>query len=84
MTNAHPLIDLDRLRHIIGSLSEGVLLVDAHQSLLWANDAALRMHGVEDLTGLELLNSVERPEDWTDEHLEAAIGGIAQVHAISV
>ncbi len=52
MTNAHPLIDLDRLRHIIGSLSEGVLLVDAHQSLLWANDAALRMHGVEDLTGL--------------------------------
>ena len=52
MTDAHPTIDLDRLRHIIGSLSEGVLLVDAQQRILWANEAALRMHGVEEVAGL--------------------------------
>ncbi|ASY46167.1 hypothetical protein CJD35_16925 [Sphingobium xenophagum] len=52
MTNVQPSIDLDRLRHIIGSLSEGVILVDANQAIIWANEAALRMHGVDDLSGL--------------------------------
>ena len=39
MTNVQPSIDLDRLRHIIGSLGEGVILVDANQAIIWANEA---------------------------------------------
>lgn len=37
---------------------------------------------LEDLRGLELLNSVNSPAAWTDEHLEAAIDGLASLHAI--
>ncbi len=44
--------DLRHLRQIIAGLDEGVILVDPDQSLLWANDAALRMHGVERLEEL--------------------------------
>jgi PAS domain S-box-containing protein len=33
-------------------LSEGVILVDAHQTITWANEAALAMHGVADLAAL--------------------------------
>lgn len=45
-------VDLRHLRQIIAGLDEGVILVDPDQSLLWANDAALRMHGVERLAQL--------------------------------
>lgn len=45
-------VDLRHLRQIIAGLDEGVILVDPDQSLLWANDAALRMHGVERLEQL--------------------------------
>ncbi len=38
--------DLRHLRQIIAGLDEGVILVDPDQSILWANDAALGMHGV--------------------------------------
>lgn len=38
--------DLRHLRQIIVGLDEGVILIDPDQSLLWANDAALAMHGV--------------------------------------
>lgn len=44
--------DLRHLRQIIGGLDEGVILIDPDQSLLWANAAALRMHGVGDLADL--------------------------------
>ena len=44
--------DLRHLRQIIAGLDEGVILIDPDQSLLWANDAALRMHGVEHLEDL--------------------------------
>ncbi|MES2339995.1 MAG: PAS domain S-box protein [Pseudomonadota bacterium] len=44
--------DLRHLRQIIGGLDEGVILIDPDQSLLWANDAALAMHGVEDIADL--------------------------------
>ncbi|KQU56054.1 LuxR family transcriptional regulator [Sphingomonas sp. Leaf339] len=44
--------DLRHLRQIIVGLDEGVILIDPDQSLLWANDAALTMHGVEDIAEL--------------------------------
>ncbi len=39
--------DLRHLRQIIAGLDEGVILIDPDQSILWANDAALGMHGVD-------------------------------------
>lgn len=44
--------DLRHLRQIIVGLDEGVILIDPDQSLLWANDAALAMHGVTDIGDL--------------------------------
>lgn len=44
--------DIHRLRQIIAGLSEGVILVHPDQRLLWANEAALRMHGVETVDAL--------------------------------
>ncbi|HEX8445368.1 MAG TPA: PAS domain S-box protein [Sphingomonas sp.] len=44
--------DLRHLRQIIVGLDEGVILIDPDQSLLWANDAALAMHGVGDIADL--------------------------------
>ncbi len=41
--------DLRHLRQIVAGLDEGVILIDPDQSLLWANDAALAMHGVGDI-----------------------------------
>lgn len=41
-----------QLQQIVAGLSEGVILVDAHQTITWANDAALAMHGVSDLAAL--------------------------------
>lgn len=43
---------IDNLRQIIAGLSEGIILVRPDQHLLWANEAALRMHGVEEVAGL--------------------------------
>ncbi|WP_268647811.1 PAS domain-containing protein, partial [Escherichia coli] len=34
------------LQQIISGLSDGVILTDTDQTLLWANEAALTMHGV--------------------------------------
>ena len=39
--------DLRHLQQIISGLSEGVILIDPDQTILWANEAALRMHGVD-------------------------------------
>jgi len=44
--------DLRHLRQIVAGLDEGVILIDPDQSLLWANNAALRMHGVAALDQL--------------------------------
>ena len=41
-----------QLQQIIAGLSDGVILLDADQSLLWANDAVLLMHGVERISDL--------------------------------
>ena len=40
------------LQQIIAGMNEGVMLIDPDQSILWANDAALRMHGLTDAAGL--------------------------------
>lgn len=48
----NPTIDSARLRQIIAGLSDGVILLDEKGAILWANDAALRMHGVEDVAAL--------------------------------
>lgn len=44
--------DLRHLRQIIAGLDEGVILVDPDQSILWANEAALGMHGVDTVEAL--------------------------------
>ncbi|MGY2293554.1 PAS domain S-box protein [Pseudomonas sp. SDO528_S397] len=40
------------LQQIIYGLSEGVILAEVDQSILWANEAALRMHGVKNVKDL--------------------------------
>ena len=39
--------DRRQLQQIIAGLTEGVILVDPDQGIVWANDAALAMHGVK-------------------------------------
>ncbi|WP_248802383.1 helix-turn-helix transcriptional regulator [Pseudomonas sp. MWU13-2100] len=41
-----------QLQQIIAGLSEGVILIEVDQSILWANEAALAMHGVSQLSEL--------------------------------
>ena len=41
-----------QLQQIIAGLGEGVILISPDQSILWANEAALAMHGVETLAEL--------------------------------
>ncbi|GJD45510.1 HTH-type transcriptional regulator MalT [Methylobacterium cerastii] len=45
-------VDRSELRQIIAGLTEGVILVEPDQSIVWANDAALAMHGAENLAEL--------------------------------
>lgn len=44
--------DRQQLQQIIRGLSDGVILIEPDQRIVWANDAALKMHGVEALDGL--------------------------------
>ncbi|VVQ17056.1 HTH-type transcriptional regulator MalT [Pseudomonas fluorescens] len=41
-----------QLQQIIAGLSDGVILLELDQSILWANEAALAMHGVKRITDL--------------------------------
>ncbi len=43
--------DRRQLQQIIAGLTEGVIFIDPEHSIIWANDAALEMHGVKDLEG---------------------------------
>ncbi len=49
-----PVNEFDRrqLQQIIAGLSEGVILIDPDQTIFWANEAALAMHGVTKLEDL--------------------------------
>ena len=44
--------DYRQVQQIIAGLAEGVILIDLNQRILWANDAALAMHGVTRLNDL--------------------------------
>lgn len=44
--------DRHQLQRIIAGLSEGVILIDPDQTIFWANEAALAMHGAVSLEGL--------------------------------
>ena len=44
--------DRSQLQQIVAGLSEGVILVEPDQSIHWANEAALAMHGLDDLAAL--------------------------------
>ena len=48
----HAKRDYRQLQQIIAGLAEGVILVDVNQRILWANDAALAMHGVKRIKDL--------------------------------
>lgn len=50
-----------QLQQIIAGLSDGVILLELDQTLLWANDAALTMHGVSRIGDLGA-NAVEYAE----------------------
>ena len=39
--------DRPQLRRIIAGLSEGVILIETDRRIIWANEAALKMHGVK-------------------------------------
>jgi PAS domain S-box-containing protein len=52
LTSLRDTVALRHLCQIVAGLDEGVLLIDPDQSLLWANPAALAMHGVERLEEL--------------------------------
>ncbi|WP_339436226.1 helix-turn-helix transcriptional regulator [Pseudomonas sp. EL_65y_Pfl1_R32] len=41
-----------QLQQIISGLSDGIILAEVDQTILWANEAALTMHGVGDVMGL--------------------------------
>ncbi len=45
-------VDLRHLQQIVAGLDEGVILIDPDETLLWANPAALAMHGVQELEQL--------------------------------
>lgn len=45
-------VDRHELRQIIAGLTEGVILVEPDQTITWANDAALAMHGAGSLEEL--------------------------------
>ncbi len=49
--------DRPQLRRIIAGLSEGVILIETDRRILWANEAALAMHGVS--AAAELGGSVD-------------------------
>ena len=57
--------DLRHLRQIIAGLDEGVILIDPDQSILWANAAALAMHGVDAVEDLGATVDAYRQNDTT-------------------
>ncbi|MGH8079551.1 MAG: PAS domain-containing protein, partial [Lysobacter sp.] len=48
----HRQTDRHQLQQIIRGLSDGVILVEPDQRIVWANDAALQMHGIDSIEGL--------------------------------
>ena len=44
--------DREQLRRIVEGLSDGVILIEPDGRIVWANDAALKMHGCTEVSGL--------------------------------
>ncbi|MBO1078252.1 PAS domain-containing protein [Roseomonas haemaphysalidis] len=44
--------DTQQLRSIVAGVSDGVILIDTDQRIVWANQPALAMHGVSDVEAL--------------------------------
>ncbi len=44
--------DIAHLQNIVAHLDEGIVLIDPDRTILWANDAALAMHGAKTLSDL--------------------------------
>ncbi|MGH8781691.1 PAS domain S-box protein [Paraburkholderia sp.] len=49
---ARPQADRRQLQQIVAGLTEGIVLIDPDGSIVWANETALAIHGVEDVNGL--------------------------------
>jgi PAS domain-containing protein len=47
-----PSADRTQLQQIIAALNDGVILVDPDQTIAWANERALAIHGVNKLSEL--------------------------------
>ncbi len=47
-----PRADRRQLRQTIAGLDEGIVIVDPDQTIAWANDAALAMHGISSIAAL--------------------------------
>lgn len=45
MTDSKPRVDRRQLQEIVAGLTEGVLIADADGMIVWANEAALELHG---------------------------------------
>ena len=52
MTTRQSPTDRHQLQQIVAGLTEGVILIDDGQEIIWANEAALSMHGVTLLSDL--------------------------------
>lgn len=44
--------DRAALQQVIAGLTDGIVLIEPDQRIAWANDAALAMHGTQDIAGL--------------------------------
>jgi PAS domain S-box-containing protein len=47
-----PNVDRLQLQQIVAGLTEGIVIIDPDRSIVWANDMALEIHGVEKFTDL--------------------------------
>ena len=52
MRPGSPRRDRSQLQQIVAGVSEGVIIIDPDQTIVWANDAALAMHGADKLADL--------------------------------
>nr|BAT29697.1 transcriptional regulator, LuxR family [Aureimonas sp. AU12] len=85
--------DHRQLHQLIAGLTDGIVIIDVDQTILWANDAAIRMHGVKRLADLgrnlddyrerfRLATRDKRPLGQDDIAIDRVIGGEESVAVI--
>jgi PAS domain-containing protein len=52
MRAVSPRRDRSQLQQIVAGVSEGIIIIDPDRAIVWANDAALAMHGAHNLADL--------------------------------